>query len=172
MEKITELFNRFINLEKIAAFMRMIAPPVTRIGLSGIYLWFGYQQLAHTKMWTSYVPKDILKIIPLRVESIVHANGAFELVFGTALILGLFSRLCSLLLAIHMFDVTFIVGFDALGMRDLGLAIASLSIFLYGPDVLSLENYLFKEKKGDTPSVPLPPSFPPSLPSLPMIPPA
>jgi hypothetical protein len=38
-----------------------------------------------------------------------------------------------------MAEITFVVGYSAIGVRDFGLAMAALSVFLNGVDVLSLE---------------------------------
>jgi len=65
----------------------------------------------------------------LSAVTLVHLNGVFEIIFGTALLLGFFTQLSAFLLALHMLDITFTVGFDSIGVRDFGLSIATIVIF-------------------------------------------
>lgn len=128
--------------------MKKYAPAVLRIGMSAIILWFGYQQIAHTLEWTGYLP-DWVNNLPVPATSIVYLNGLFEIASGFLLLFGLYTRIVALLLALHLFDITYVVGYTAVGMRDLGLSIATLSVFLYGGDVLSLDrffkNYYYRD---------------------------
>jgi uncharacterized membrane protein YphA (DoxX/SURF4 family) len=125
--------------------LRRFAPAILRIGISLVFLWFGFQQIQNAQVWTSFIPQSIADISPFGVITLVHLNGAFEIVFSLALILGIFTRTAAILLAIHMFDITFVIGYNALGMRDLGLAIAMLAVCLYGPDRLCLDRFLDKK---------------------------
>lgn len=118
------------------------APAILRYGVSLVYLWFGAQQFLHTQQWISFIPKFIIDNSPVDASTLVHLNGAVELVFGTALIIGFFSRTSATVLALHMAHITTIVGYDAIGVRDFGIVIATTASAFYGADILCLESYL------------------------------
>ena len=111
------------------------APVVVRIGMSLVFLWFGTQQLLNPEQWIGFVPPLASSIAPL--NTIVLVNGLTEVILGLALIVGFQVRIASLLLAIHLFGITFFMGLTPVGVRDFGLSVATLSIFLHGKDTWS-----------------------------------
>ena len=125
--------------------LRDSAPIVVRIALSLVFLWFGSQQLMNTPMWLSFVPDAATSISGLSATTLVHFNGAFEIVFGLCLLAGFFTRTSGLLLGLHLLGISLNLGFSAIGVRDLGLALATISIFLYGMDRLTLDYRLTKK---------------------------
>lgn len=122
-----------------------LAPAVLRYGIAAVYLWFGISQLLDPSGWVGWVPAWITGM-GLPGQTVIVANGIFELVFGLLLGLGLFTRVVSGLLFLHMVVITVEVGFNAVGVRDFGLVVATLSIFLHGRDVLALDRVL--RRKG------------------------
>ena len=66
-------------------------------------------------------------------------NALFELVFGFLLLFGWQTRIAALLLALHLFDIMYVVGYGEIGVRDFGLAIATLVVFMNGPDLLCIQ---------------------------------
>lgn len=108
-----------------------------------VFLWFGVQQFLAPEMWIGFIPEWVLDLSPIGAVSLVHLNGAVEIIFGTALILGLFTRASALILGLHMAHITFMVGYDAIGVRDFGLTIAALAVFLNGADNFTLDQVLF-----------------------------
>ncbi|MFA6407350.1 MAG: DoxX family protein [Candidatus Paceibacterota bacterium] len=133
--------NNFINR------FPLIAPAFLRIGITVVYLWFGLQQLISPLMWVSYIPKSIVALSPVSAQTLVYCNGAFEIVFGLALLFGFFTRVSAFLLAVHMLDITLVVGYNAIGVRDYGIAIATLAVFFFGPDLWSYDTFLKKPKE-------------------------
>lgn len=123
--------------------MKNFAPVVIRIGMALVFLWFGSQQLIHTSMWTSLIPQYVINLSGQTATTLVHFNGAFEIVFGLFLLLGYFTRVTALLLALHILDITFTVGYTSIGVRDFGLSLATISVFLYGIDIWCLDKYFF-----------------------------
>ena len=78
---------------------------------------------------------------------IIYLNGTFEVLLATLLCLGLFTRIASALLVLHLFSiVTFSLGYGAVAVRDFGLMISSLAIFFNGADDFSID-YIISEKK-------------------------
>ena len=121
-------------LERIKPY----GPSVLRIGMAIVILWFSTQQFINSSYWTAYVPDSIVSLTGLSAVALVHVNAVFELVFGVMLLFGIYVRLSALLLALHLFDIMYVVGYSEIGMRDFGLAVATLSVFMSGPDLLAL----------------------------------
>lgn len=115
---------------------------VLRVGLSLVFLWFATQQFMHTQEWTSYIPQWVVDFSSIDATTLVHINGAFEFVFGAALLLGICTRMTALLLALHMADIALTVGYNSIGVRDFGLTIATFAIFLYGSDRYCIDRLL------------------------------
>jgi uncharacterized membrane protein YphA (DoxX/SURF4 family) len=117
--------------------MQKAAPVVLRIGLAIVFLWFGYMQLTHTQMWLGLIPKWLLSLSGLQAATLVHFNGAFEIVFGICLLFGFFTRVVSFLLALHMIHIALTLvmaqGIGAISIRDIGLSFAAVTLFLLGP---------------------------------------
>jgi len=68
------------------------------------------------------------------------------LTFGVLLLLGIYTRIVSFFLAIHLFVISFSLGFNDLGVRDFGLAIATLVVFFNGVDDFCLDKKFRKIK--------------------------
>ncbi len=115
------------------------APVVLRLGLTMVMLWFSLQQFMDTEYWTAYVPDYAVSMSGLSAATLVYFNAVFELVFGIMLAFGIQTRIAALLLSLHLFDIMFIVGYGETGVRDFGLALALLVVFMNGPDMLCLQ---------------------------------
>jgi uncharacterized membrane protein YphA (DoxX/SURF4 family) len=124
-----------------------IGVTMLRLGLAFVFLWFGFSQLSNSAMWTSFVPDWATSIMD--AGTLVLLNGVFEVVAGAMLAFGLLTRYVALLLGIHLFVIGGSMGFSAIGVRDIGLSIATLTLFFLGH-----EDYFFSKKvvsmSGDT----------------------
>jgi|SRR3989344_6703414 len=121
--------------------------PVLRIGMSLVFLYFGFQQVTNPGDWAGFVPRFV-QGFGLSVNNIVMINGIMELTLGTFLIIGLYTRLSSLILSLHLFGIAFSIFSTStdLGVRDFGLAIATLVVFFNGVDYYCIDNK-FKRKE-------------------------
>lgn len=117
------------------------APIILRIGLALLFLWFGTNQIMHPTDWFGFIPQSIISLTGLNVGTIVFFNGLFEIIAGSMLLLGLFTRVIAFLLFLHILDIAFVVGLDAIGVRDLGLSVATFVIFLNGADWFTLDHF-------------------------------
>lgn len=115
--------------------MKKYAPVVLRIGIAILFLWFGFAQVSSPLDWTTFLPKWV-SMIPISSINFVYLNAGFEIIFGFLLLLGLFTRVSALLLGLHLLGIAFSLGYNALGVRDFVLAIATLSVFMRGADFL------------------------------------
>lgn len=114
--------------------LRKSADCVLRLGMAAVFLWFSFEQFLHPESWTGYVPDSIVSLTHLDASTLVLGNALFELVFGLMLAFGLFTRVAALLLALHLFDIMWMVGFGQVATRDFGLALATLVVFMNGSD--------------------------------------
>lgn len=127
-------------MQKIISFLELYAPAVLRYGMVAVILWFSSQQFLHTNDWTAYVPDSVAAMTHLSAVSLVYINAGFELLFGIFLLFGWHTRIVAFLLALHLFDIMYVVGYGQIGVRDFGLAVATFVIFMNGPDVLSVHH--------------------------------
>ena len=126
-------------MQKIISFLETYASAMLRYGMAAVILWFSLQQFLHTSAWTAYIPDSIVAMTHLEASTLVILNALFELVFGIALVFGWKVRIVSLLLALHLFDIMWTVGYGEIGARDFGLAVATLVVFMNGSDILSIQ---------------------------------
>lgn len=110
-----------------------------RLALAFVFLWFGFSQISDAAMWTSFVPDWATTIAS--AGTLVLLNGLIEIVAGAALAFGILSRWVGLLLGIHLFVIAASLGLTAIGVRDIGLALATLSLFFLAKDEISIGNY-------------------------------
>ncbi|MES2135303.1 MAG: DoxX family protein [Patescibacteria group bacterium] len=103
---------------------------VLRLGLSAVFLWFGFSQLMDGIAWVAWVPEWAVNLLHLPPAMIVLGNGLFEVVFGTLLAIGLWTPYIALILALHLAVITFDIGLTAIGVRDFGLTIATIALAL------------------------------------------
>lgn len=133
-------------MTKLHERMKHIAPVILRIGIALVFIWFGTQQLLHTTMWLNLIPKSMIAMTGFTASTFVHFNGSFEIVFGLCLLFGFFTRVVALFLALHILDIMFVVGYGATGVRDFGLAIATITILHHGVDHFTIDSWLEKKK--------------------------
>ncbi len=110
-----------------------------RIGMSLVFFYFGYKQVSSPENWVGFLP-DAITTAMSTPEAFVIANGVFELIFGAMLLLGIFTLMSALLLGLHLVGITLEIGLTNTGVRDFGLAVATLAIAMLGPDRLCLEH--------------------------------
>lgn len=123
--------------------------------MSVVVLWFGAQQLLDASTWVGVLPAwtEGLSINPI---TLILLNGWFEVIFGLALLFGFYTRIVALLLALHLFNIVLTVGYNDIGVRDFGLAVSTLAVFLFGSSRLAIDNLFVRQsvvantKTGDT----------------------
>ncbi|MEK6917256.1 MAG: DoxX family membrane protein [Nanoarchaeota archaeon] len=110
---------------------------LVRISISLIFLWFGINQLINPENFMGYLPNFIL--ISEYARTAIIANGIFDLIFGSLLLAGLFTKIVALILALHLFTITLSLGYNDIAIRDFGLTLVTISIYLGGEDKWSLD---------------------------------
>lgn len=115
------------------------APLVLRLGLSLVFLWFGINQLISPDMFFGYVPSWMA----INPSTLIFVNGIFETVVGVMLLLGILTRLCAFAFIVHLMVIIIGLGYNDVAIRDVGLLLATLSVFLQGSDAWCLDKKLF-----------------------------
>ncbi|MEK6910445.1 MAG: DoxX family protein [Nanoarchaeota archaeon] len=118
--------------------LKKYAPITVRIGISLVFLWFGFQQLLNPGDWTAWLP-SFTSFLPFKAVTLIVISGLFESILGLFLILGIFTRLSSALLILHLIGIIFSVGYNEIAVRDFGLLMALLSVFFNGEDEWCLD---------------------------------
>lgn len=116
------------------------APVIIRVGLSFVFIWFGLTQLFDQSAWVSFIPEGITKLTGISAETFVIFNGIFEVFFASLLAFGIWTRLVAFLLFLHMFAIIADVGLSPIGIRDIGLMFALLSVAFFGSDEYSISH--------------------------------
>lgn len=101
-----------------------------RLGLAGVFLYFGFSQLFDSLNWVSVVPDWAVNLISLPPAMIVMANGVMEIILGSLLAMGFFVRIISIILGLHLIPIAFSFGFSPTAVRDLGLVLSIFSLCL------------------------------------------
>jgi uncharacterized membrane protein YphA (DoxX/SURF4 family) len=112
---------------------------VLRVSMALVFLYFGVSQAITPDSWVSFVPDFVVPSF-MTANNLVIANAVFEITLGLFMILGIYTRFSSLFLSLHLFGIAFSIGFNPLGIRDFGLAFATLTVYLNEPDKYCLEN--------------------------------
>lgn len=113
------------------------ALPVLRVGLALVYLYFGVSQLLSPADWVGYLP-SVLGTTSF-ANTIIIANGVFEVAAAALLLLGLWVRPVATVLAAHLAFISLSLGFTAVGVRDFGLTFATIALALAPPDRFTLD---------------------------------
>jgi len=122
--------------------LKQYSPAITRISLSLVFLWFGVNQLFDAEKFMGYLPEFLLS--SSYASSLVIFNGIFEVLAGVLLLVGKFIRPVSLVLAGHLFFIILSLGYNDIAVRDFGLMLITISTFIGGKDIWSLD-YLKKK---------------------------
>jgi len=134
---------------------------ILRISLAFVMLWFGINQILNPDYFIGYLPEWLMghsvesmhhhmmlmhTIIPDNAYTLLFLNGIFEIIFGSLLLLGIFTRFSSLVLMLHILSIAFNLGYNDTAIRDLGLVAGYIVVFLNGTDIFCLDNKLKKQK--------------------------
>ena len=123
------------------------APFVLRISMAIVYKYFGTSQLRIPESFIGWLPPEVA-LLPISARSFVILNGAFETFCGLLLLFGIFSRTCALLLGGHLLGITYTIGWTEIGVRDLGLSLATLTIVLLGSGPLGVDDLYQGPRRG------------------------
>lgn len=124
----------------ISENLKRYSPLLLRVGIAIVFLWFGFSQLKSPGSWTRMIPDYVSFMSP---NTLIYLNGSIEIILAILLLLGLFTRVVSTLLGLHLLHIVTIVGYGATGARDFALALATFAIALNGTDEFCLDRILW-----------------------------
>ena len=113
--------------------LKKYSPAVARGGVGFVFLVFALWQIIYPESWIGYLPGFVYSI-GISVKTLIILNGALDLLIGLGLILGVFVRISSLLGMLHLIGIVGSLGWNDVSVRDLGLLIVLISVFLNGED--------------------------------------
>ena|SRR3989344_1435354 len=120
------------------------ATSLVRIAISLVFLWFGINQLILPENFLGYLPGFLLELD--YTKYLVMLNGLSEIILGGLLLVGFLIRPVSLILAVHLLGIIFSLGYNDIAVRDFGLLLVTLSIFIGGADLWSMD---YRRKKQE-----------------------
>jgi uncharacterized membrane protein YphA (DoxX/SURF4 family) len=111
-----------------------------RIGLGGVFLWFGTDKFIHPDIWVHYIPSWFPMLIP--VSLFVLLMGIVETLIGLLVLAGFYTRIAAALAVLMLIPILISLGYNEIGVRDFGLLMLALGILFLGAGELSLDNKL------------------------------
>jgi uncharacterized membrane protein YphA (DoxX/SURF4 family) len=119
------------------------APKFARYGLAFVFLTFGIMQWVDPASWLGYIPA--WAHVGLSDTTLIYLNGTFDFVIGLFLLLGLLIRLFGAIAFFHLLGIVLSMGWNEVTIRDIGLMIVCVSVFLRGSDDWSIDkNIMWK----------------------------
>ncbi len=125
---------------------RDISKAVLRVGLAIVFLYFGFSQIQSPDNWIGYLPEFLRTLDNITPNNIIMINGFMELTLGIYLLIGLYTRFASAILGLHLIGIVFSIGMSPVGIRDFGLTIATLVVFMNGVDRFGIDYKLSKKE--------------------------
>lgn len=118
---------------------------ILRVGLGLMLLWFGISEVLDPELWSSYIPEYALALAP--AVTLVYVNAAFEILFGAALVLGVFVRIAALFSGLHIALIALHLGYNEIAIRDAALAAMGIGLSLLPLDRFTLKRLV---KRGSS----------------------
>lgn len=115
-----------VDTEKFLTKLDAVAPTFLRVGIAGVFLYFGISQIIAPEDWVSWLPDFVMEYSPVSDVAIIQLNAVYEIVAGTMLLVNWHRRLAALLLGGHLLHIALMMNFGPLMVRDLGLTVATL----------------------------------------------
>ena len=118
---------------------------ILRMGLGSTFLYFGiYEKLINPDLTIAVIENSGISI-PFSLGLFVLLFGLLEVLIGSALVLGYFTRVAAIISAVMISAIIFQLGYLAVP-RDPALVAMALSLIITGSPVLSLDSF-FKKRK-------------------------
>jgi len=116
-----------------------------RIGLGGVFLWFGIDKFFNPVFWTKWIPDWFGAVLPVDVFTFVYALGVFETFIGLLVLIGFYTRIAAGLAGVSLFGIIASWGLNEIMIRDTGLLFLALGIAVSGPGHWSIERWLLSQ---------------------------
>lgn len=117
-----------------------------RLGLATVFLVFGVWKAFTPVDWVIFMPNwvsgAVAGIDSIDALGVLKMMGFIEAILGLQLLVGLFTKVSAAICTVLLAGIVFHVGFDQVGIRDLGLMAAALALALAGSGPWSMDRWL------------------------------
>ncbi len=111
-----------------------------RLGLGGVFVWFGIDKFFHPNVWSAYMPGWFSSILPMGIFTFIYLLGVFEIIAGSLVLFGLYTRISAVICAVFLFGIICSLGLNDVMIRDAGLLFLALGIAMLGAGSRSLDS--------------------------------
>ncbi len=116
-----------------------------RIGLGGVFLWFGIDKFVHPDIWVNYIPSWFPMLIP--VGTFILLMGIVETLIGLFALIGVYTRTSAVIAVLMLIPILVSLGYNEIGVRDFGLLLLALGIAVLGPGEFSMDSQILKTRE-------------------------
>ncbi len=117
-----------------------------RIGLATVFLVFGIWKARAPVDWVIFMPNWIAGAVAgidsIDALGVLKMMGFIEAVLGLQLLVGFYTKTSAAICTFLLAGIVFHVGFDQVGIRDLGLLAAALALAFAGSGPWSVDRWL------------------------------
>lgn len=112
---------------------------VLRLGLGGVFLWFGVDKCLDPSPWYGWVPIFVQERLPISIDLFLIAQGVVEAILGFLIVVGFLMRTACLFCLLILVAIIYFSGMNEIMVRDLGLTAVCVSLIISGPGSISLD---------------------------------
>jgi len=118
---------------------------VLRLGLGLVFLLLGINKMIKPEIWMGWIPLPLKPLIA-DANQFLFFNGLVEAILGLMLILGIYTKIASMVSAAFLFAILLFFGADDITSRDIGLLAMAITIMMLGPGELSVDKKYLKRR--------------------------
>lgn len=111
---------------------KQLAKYVLIASLIFVFAWFGIDKLRDPLFWSTYLPVWMDGLFGIPSDTWIIGIGFFELLLAALLLIPLrrVRQVAAALIVLHLIGIVWQVGFDDVGIRDIGLLMSAIALFV------------------------------------------
>ncbi|MSR67965.1 hypothetical protein EXS65_04050 [Candidatus Peribacteria bacterium] len=108
-----------------------IARSILIIGIAFVFLYFGIEKFVHPNLWIVWMPDWMDGLLGLTLGSWLSIVGVTEIVIAVLLLVPvrIVRQVAIIAASLHLFGIVMEVGWNDVGVRDIGLMFMSVSLW-------------------------------------------
>ena len=110
-----------------------------RLGLGGVFLWFGVDKFISPLNWIGWIPGWLSPLLPMSQYTFIYTLGVIEVITGVLVLVGYYTRIAAVVAGLQLLGIIISFGFNDIMIRDMGLLFLAASIVLLGAGTFSLD---------------------------------
>ena len=110
--------------------MSKLAHHILRIGLGIMFLWIGILIYRAPDAWANFIQPWAVNLLPESPHNIMVQTAFLDMAIGFFLLIGVYTWLIALVATFHLITILIASGIDDVTVRDIGLVVATLTLFL------------------------------------------